>query len=188
MIVGRPAGALIGQPRQRGQHRGHRALDVARAAAKYPAVAHFRTPGGDRHAVHRHGVLVGLEENQRTADLRRRIAVDPGDNIVALRLDGLPCPRPAEPLEKGLQVIRHAVFEKNGSRAARSHRIDARNGDQIAGGLHSIEHGGKVTAWAVRETAPVAWQIPTRSVSKEPAADPRWRFELVWGFLAGASG
>jgi hypothetical protein len=137
---GRHAGrTLLGQPRQGGQHAGHAAFDVARPAAVDPALAHFGLPRLDRHAFDRHGVLMGLEHQDRTTVRRRHFAVQSGQDVVAAGSHRLPYPRQAEPIEQLLEVIRDAMFEVDVALDLPAHGIDTRNSHQVTQCVQQIQ-------------------------------------------------
>ena len=108
---GRPARRLfLGQPRHGRDHRRHAALDVARPAAIQPAAVDLGRERLDRHAFDGHRVLMGLEHHDLAAALRRHVAIDARDDVVAQRRDRVPLDRQSQPAKQRLQVARHAVL------------------------------------------------------------------------------
>ncbi len=124
----RPRGPLRDQPGEGEQHRRHPALDVARPPAVEPAALHDGPERVDRHAVGRHGVLVGVEED-RPFRVRRLV---PREDVVAPGAIVLP-------LDSGrlssrnqrLEIVGHPPLRGTGPVEGPAHRVDAGDGDEV---------------------------------------------------------
>ena len=97
---------LADQSGERRQHRRHAALDVAGAAAVEPAILDAGPERINGHVVGRHRVLVRFQDQGRAAPRR----VEAGQDVVALRRDGLALERHTEAAEELFQIGRDAML------------------------------------------------------------------------------
>ena len=74
---------------------------------------------------------MGFKDNQLSAFFEGLAAIQAGHNIGPLRLDVLPQPRQAEPLEKALQVISQGILEELLASDVAAHRVDAGDADEL---------------------------------------------------------
>src|SRR4051794_1823123 len=125
----RPLRAVSNAERTRNgcQHRGHRALHVASAAAIYAVISHFATEWIDRHAIAWHRVLVNIPQEKLASVSRRRSTGNQRDKIIAARMDLLPQPSQAALLTVRLQEIGKSTFTETRVANIPAHRIDAWN-------------------------------------------------------------
>ena len=133
------AARLVSEPLQGHEHGCHASLHVAGTPAVEPAIAKHGRKRRDRHAVDRHGVLMGVPEDRRAARLGR---VEHREHVVAARryvLPGAGEPSGGEPLH---EILTNAAFEILRARERAAHRIDAGPPDKVGQGGNVIDHQG----------------------------------------------